>query len=505
MSTLLAPYQNAMRLGQGFNSYTQQICVDNAVKVTDRKTGNTITDLAETGTVKNRSNSQIVTYNSRHVDKLSDVSDSMNISGSLAIKYGTIQGSGSGAFVDTNKFRESDMNFLLQVKVINQTQILEESYEYQKLANVSKEKFTEVFGDCFISGFLEGGEFNALISIKVLDKSKLRDIKAAASLALSVGGVGIEASGSVGIKSSEIAQHTETTVSVSWSGGGVLKRPEEVWNISTVTAAASKFADLVAQTPQRTSAILTRYTSLRSFVIDQKDLSPLNYDNAGVYTADLLDAYMDYKLHWKNINIMLDESALYIKNPEPVYLPADLTTDEKTDVTLYEPNAFSLTRARTFCRQQMIRIVTEVDVVAKDPTTACKDSKAPYQSPDIFRARLPVLRKIEPTTVPAAAVEEGKSLQNRRRSAFAALRLDGYKQTHLYYVDTAGNIRYSVCNIEAGTQAGVWKDGGIVEEAKNVAANTPIAAAATFGSGKKVGSQFSSPSLPWVCRHVRAC
>lgn len=134
--------------------------------------------------------------------------------------------------------------------------------------------------------------------------SELRaDVPCRASLALSVGGVGIEASGSVGIKSSEIAQHTETTVSVSWSGGGVLKRPEEVWNISTVTAAASKFADLVAQTPQRTSAILTRYTSLRSFVIDQKDLSPLNYDNAGVYTADLLDAYMDYKLHWKNINI----------------------------------------------------------------------------------------------------------------------------------------------------------------------------------------------------------
>jgi hypothetical protein len=31
MATLLAPYHNGMRLGQGFNSYTQQIGLDNAV------------------------------------------------------------------------------------------------------------------------------------------------------------------------------------------------------------------------------------------------------------------------------------------------------------------------------------------------------------------------------------------------------------------------------------------------------------------------------------------
>ena len=31
MAQLLAPYNNSMRLGQGFNSYTQQICLDKAV------------------------------------------------------------------------------------------------------------------------------------------------------------------------------------------------------------------------------------------------------------------------------------------------------------------------------------------------------------------------------------------------------------------------------------------------------------------------------------------
>ena len=125
-----------------------------------------------------------------------------------------------------------------------------------------------------------------------------------------MGGVGIETEGEAATTNAEITKGTEITVSVSWSGGGILKKNNEVWNISTVIAAASMFADLVAQTPQRTSAILTRYTSLRSFVLVQKDISPLNYDNAGVYTADLLDAYMDYKLHWKNINISKSRARL---------------------------------------------------------------------------------------------------------------------------------------------------------------------------------------------------
>ena len=74
---------------RSFNSYTQQICVDNAVVVKDRKVGPRV---KETGTKKipNASQSRIVTHSSRHVTKLSDVLGSMNISGSHAIKFGTI-------------------------------------------------------------------------------------------------------------------------------------------------------------------------------------------------------------------------------------------------------------------------------------------------------------------------------------------------------------------------------------------------------------------------------
>ena len=37
MTLVLAPYNDSMRLGQGFNSYTHELCIDNAV--TYKQTG----------------------------------------------------------------------------------------------------------------------------------------------------------------------------------------------------------------------------------------------------------------------------------------------------------------------------------------------------------------------------------------------------------------------------------------------------------------------------------
>ncbi|OAA32843.1 hypothetical protein AAL_00308 [Moelleriella libera RCEF 2490] len=45
----------------------------------------------------------------------------MKISGSLSFKYGAIGGSKKGFFIDSDKFKESDLNFFVTVKVINQS------------------------------------------------------------------------------------------------------------------------------------------------------------------------------------------------------------------------------------------------------------------------------------------------------------------------------------------------------------------------------------------------
>ena len=47
----------------------------------------------------------------------------MNISGSLSIKTSVVGGKGSGSYVDSDKFKSSDINFHLQVRVTNQMSV----------------------------------------------------------------------------------------------------------------------------------------------------------------------------------------------------------------------------------------------------------------------------------------------------------------------------------------------------------------------------------------------
>jgi hypothetical protein len=60
---------------------------------------------------------QIVTYSTRSVQNISDIVDALNISSSASIKYGTISGNASCSFVNEDKVNDSDINYILTVKV----------------------------------------------------------------------------------------------------------------------------------------------------------------------------------------------------------------------------------------------------------------------------------------------------------------------------------------------------------------------------------------------------
>ena len=72
-------------------------------------------------------------------------------------------------------------------------------------------------------GFLEGGEFNALISMKVLNKEKVVEIKAAAQVAFTIGPGDSKTDADVDIAKNILQTNTETTISVNYSGGGKLR------------------------------------------------------------------------------------------------------------------------------------------------------------------------------------------------------------------------------------------------------------------------------------------
>lgn len=433
-----------------FNSFTQQICLDNAVvgitsqedsqplkpadyvgknedgspvpviSATDKTSAATI--MAELDTATTQYPSQIVSYSSKFVEKISDVTSDMNISGSLSITYGEISGGGGGSYVNTQAFHNSDLNFLIQVTVLNQTVNVKDQLQFWPLNNSSPnsyvqnpESFTKTYGDTFISGFQEGGTFSAVVSIKAMENSNKTDIAANAHLALSVGAAAIKADADVKIANENLAKNSEITITINWSGGGQLKESTDLWTIETLQAVAAKFPDLVAACPQRTHAVLTKYESLRTYLNWKGglDISPLNYEIAALYTSELLDAYMGYKSIWTEIhkNMQdLDAGVIeLIKAPPPqsvVHRPSVLASDndrldtfgltadkwkEGEVIPTFEPTFADLDKALQTCRSLMIRIVLENEYVTKNPKLAIdKDRPVAYLRPQVFRQLLPI-------------------------------------------------------------------------------------------------------------------
>ncbi|KAK0518653.1 hypothetical protein OC834_007657, partial [Tilletia horrida] len=117
--------------------------------------------------------SQTVIFHSQFVNALFEITTDMGVSAGLSIKKGAVGGGGRASFIDSDRFSSSDLNYYIS-----------DALEFNDLENVSAADFRKVFGDCFISGFVEGGELNAMISMQILNKVKSTDIKAEGQIAL---------------------------------------------------------------------------------------------------------------------------------------------------------------------------------------------------------------------------------------------------------------------------------------------------------------------------------
>ncbi|KAJ4188959.1 hypothetical protein NW755_006461 [Fusarium falciforme] len=160
-------------------------------------------------------------------------------------------------------------------------------------------------------GFQEGGEFTAIISIRAKDRSQANTLKIDASVSLTLE----KASGSLDVAVDKIKRdiltENETTISVTWTGGGQdLKKDEEDWTFDAMRAVALKFPDRVAKCPMRTHAVLTNYSSLKSFHSSSTHFNLLSDENARVYTSALRDAFLDYQNIAKGLAVLaLDVNA----------------------------------------------------------------------------------------------------------------------------------------------------------------------------------------------------
>jgi len=357
--------------------------------------------------------SQTVVFQSRFVDKLSDVTSDLGVSASLSIKKGSCGGSGRGSFIDTDKFKSSDLNYYISVKVVNQSINFKDALEFNNLENIGEEDFRSVFGDCFISGFLEGGELNALVSMKILNTAKSTDIKAEGAIALGKGSLDISAKGAFETAKTNLDLNTETTIQVSWIGGGVIKPPEEAWTVESLARAATRFPDHVAQSPQRTYAILTKYDNLRSYqALKPPEVTPIDYENATLYTNELMDTFMSYKAIYGRLTSQINEvqgNTLKFKKVEgeaerkkaqeeelsdvdETRTLESLSTAEKQAKLGFFPSTIDgLDDARRAVRGQMNLIIERVDQITKDPSKVLDSPKEKFLPFFAFEALLPML------------------------------------------------------------------------------------------------------------------
>ncbi|KAL9621197.1 MAG: hypothetical protein Q9160_004329 [Pyrenula sp. 1 TL-2023] len=433
-----------MRLGQGFNSYTQEICIDDAVliyptqtiqvpvdpddnvspeatkdspvsavaavngvngvnsdspkpvkkTVTLKKTVPPIIDYKPVQriptTINGVHNNQIVTFSSRQIENVSDIMDSLNISTSASIKYGTVKASGSSNFVNEHNINDSDINFMVSVKVMNEVYPVPTTMTFNAIEGLTPNRFPAVFGDSFIAGFIEGGEFTAIISIKCHNKANIRKVKLAAEMQLAIGPspISVGAASSLDKAHMDSFKDTETTISVNWSGGGDIKKPDANWDLAQVVMTANEFPNQVAKYSQRISAILMEYRSLRSFQIYNAKLATpfriLDYGLCDLYTADLFSAYMGFKALWKSISTMIKDPKSYKPLPPSKEVPDPIQTDPT-----------SLNLARMECRKGMTLILEETKKLTEDPEIARVGAdgemkKPPFTFPSLIKRRLPV-------------------------------------------------------------------------------------------------------------------
>ncbi|PWN43858.1 hypothetical protein IE81DRAFT_61632 [Ceraceosorus guamensis] len=379
--------------------------------------------------------SQTVIYRAEFIDKLSEITNDLGISAALSIQKGSIGGSGKGSFIDTDKFKSSDLNFYISVKVVNQSINFRDCLEYNPCGDgIDESNFRKVFGDSFISGFLEGGELTALVTMKVLNTSKARDISVEG--AITVGTSSFDVSGQVAYKSAKanLELNTETTIQVNWLGGGVIKPPNEPWTVESLTRAAARFPDHVAETPQRTYAILTKYESLRSFqALKPPKLIPVAYENAALYTNELLDVFMSYKALYSRLSVQIAE----IQNNTSKFRKAELAGQQKDlddgikklreqakngiqgaklildgtgnwstlsplhkkqRIGLFPPTLDGLDAARQAVRLQMNFVINRVEDVTKRPDHVLSQPAEEFLSPFAFETLLPALEPAQRST-----------------------------------------------------------------------------------------------------------
>ncbi|KAF4946253.1 hypothetical protein FGADI_11330 [Fusarium gaditjirri] len=537
MALMLAPYNEAMRLGMGLpggrpategdlkdtkqNPPAQKSLpgsgAESGILSTQKGTDSIVQKKIGVGNDNQNVVSQVVDWHASFVDSVSEVTKKLDISGALSVNVDAIGSvKVAGHYVDDKALKQSDATYDITVNVTNQRLEAPQVTQFTPIANIDQSRFQEVYGDCFISGFPEGGIFHALVACERTDDKAVLDAGGKISAGAKISGLDIKGKIKANFKTGSEKQNYTTTITVNWSGGGDIK-PDSIneWDIKSLTRVAMDFPDKVAACPQRTYAILTKYTSLRSFHEATVRGSPLDYENAGIYTNSLLDAYMvgiaavdkglmtvkkaeeqdglaTYresfaKSYEERLKAFKEAEKTMLENPSQF---RDIVLEPPMPANALQPysaDLYGLDHAKRDCRFEMIKIVREVKAVSLDPQIATDATRIwQYVAPSIFRRLVPSDEPIDKKTPVdkeaiknhlASSVEEAaKDCHNESTPTRASFYQSGEpicdleKRVNLRYGHLAQNWRVDSVNGQSTTPSSAqpFNDLGVLDKTYSI-------------------------------------
>lgn len=328
---------------------------------------------------------QVVDYKTTLTNKVSDALENLNISAAASVKFGSVTASGSGAFVQEDKVKQSSLTYILTVKVMNDlVQPDTSTLTFNKVDSVieDKEQFIKSYGDGFISGWVKGGEFNAIVSMVTKDTDSVEHIKASLSVQMTA----FQGEGQGGFDKTSSDALSEVNYAVNWRGGGQIKDPQQEWNMTSLFQAATEFPARVSAHPEYCEftlppvpghsfkyqlsryilntdnnagyAIITKWDHLKDFhkyTPSWWTASSLDYDMAAVYTNDLLDQFLEYKSLLKQVSDIASNLTDYQVSASPNAVPVEIG---------------ALLGMKKLIKKEMAMITREIDFVTQNPQRA---------------------------------------------------------------------------------------------------------------------------------------
>lgn len=98
------------------------------------------------------------------------------------------------------------------------------------------------------SGFEEGGQFLALVSVTALDRSKQTEVVTKIKATLGKLGKGLSADAKLELTNGELSKQVSTEISI-YRAGGTGSPAEGGWDLDSIQAVAAAFPDTVAKNP----------------------------------------------------------------------------------------------------------------------------------------------------------------------------------------------------------------------------------------------------------------